>query len=220
VAPLIGACFRFLHDLRYHEWMGASLQRWLLVLLGVLAGAAFLRVLPGGPGLGLLLLGIALLLILGQGWARRCLYVRFLADAPASVLDAGASLRPHEKVLVRATGVFSVDGAEAAWTDLIAYYRTFATREHAIMARRTPSRFLGCGERDPETLGMWYLFITPATLKSVTLGRLYFGRQPRPALRLDYRRRTLKGKVTPAVAYFSFESDADRESVWADLRTG
>ncbi len=118
MAPLTGACFRFLHDLRYHEWMGASLQRWLLVLLGVSAGAALLRVLPGGPGLGLLPLGIALLLILGQGWARRCLYVRFLADAPSSALDARAGLRPHDKVLVRATGLFSVDGEEAAWTDL------------------------------------------------------------------------------------------------------
>ena len=198
--------------------MAASLQRWLLVLLGVLAGAALLRLLPGGPVLALLLLDIAFLLILGQAWARRRLYVHFRADAPDSAPEVLTGLRPHDKVLVRATGLFSVDGAEAPWTDLIAYYRTFATREHAIMARRTPSRFLGFGECDPETLGMWYIFISPETLKGVTPGQLYFGRQPRPALRLDYLRRTLKGKVKPAAAYLSFESDAGRETVWADLR--
>ena len=218
VAALTGACFRILHDLHYHEWMGASLQRWLLVLLWVLAGAALLRLLPGGPVLALLLFGFALLLILGQAWARRRLYVHFRAGAPSSVPEGRTALRPQDKVLVRATGLFSVDGHEAAWTDLIAYYRTFASREHALMARRTPSRFLGFGERDPETLGMWYIFITPETLKSVTPGRLYFGRLPRPALHLDYRRRTRKGKVRPAAAYLSFESDVERETVWADLR--
>jgi hypothetical protein len=178
---------------------------------------AFFRLDPGGPVLGLLLLATILLLVTGQGWARRRLYVWFLPEAFSSAPPRPAALQPHDKVLVRATGLFNVDGQEAVWTDLVAYYRTFATREHAIMARRTPTRFLGFGEREPETLGMWYLFITPTALARVTPGQLYFGREPRPALRLNYQHRTPKGKVAPAVAYLSFDSTADRETVWADL---
>ncbi len=211
-----GVCLRLLHGLRFHEWLGASLERWLQLILLALAGLALLRLLPGGPVLGVALLALVLLLALGQAWARRRLYVYFV-PAKAAAAPPQSALAPHDKLLVRATGLFAVDGQETAWTDLVAYYRTFATREHAIMARRTPSRLLGFAERDPDALGMWYLFVTPPALVQVRPGELYFGRHPRSALRLDYHRRTPKGKTAPAVAYLSFDSAADRQTVWADL---
>ena len=126
-------------------------------------------------------------------------------------------LGPNDKVLLRASGVFAVEGDEKRFTDLIAYYRTFDTREHAIMARHTPSRFLGLGRSKSETLGMWYIFFMPENLNSVTPGRLYFGGTPNPALRLDYVRINPKGKAKISVAYLSFETKRSMEQVMADL---
>ncbi|HEY51990.1 MAG TPA: hypothetical protein G4N94_00860 [Caldilineae bacterium] len=214
---LSGRYFRLLHNLHNHIWGDLPLSVWLLFLLAVLAILFYFGVLPGDVALAALMIALILLLLMSNWWAKRRFYVLFVALEPAAKPTSPAALKPQDKVLVRATGEFSVGGKTKRFTDLLAYYRTFETREHAIMARKTPSRFLMLGRSRPEHLGMWYIFIMPEHLRAVTPGRLYFGAVPNPALRLDYVRFTNKGKARSAVAYLSFETEKSMQQVLADL---
>lgn len=208
--------FRFLHHLRHHAWGDIPLFVVVILLLLLLAVLFYFGALPGGAALAVTMLALILLLLLSNWWGKRYFYVLF--KPLESVGEAGslAALDPKDKVLVHATGVFNVEGETKRFTDLLAYYRTFETREHAIMARKTPSRFL-LGRSRPDLLGMWYIFFMPEHLHAVTPGRLYFGAVPSPALRLDYVRFNKKGKAKDAVAYLSFETEKSMQQVLADL---
>lgn len=186
-------------------------------MLLVLALLVYFGVLPGGVGLIISVLALIMVLLLSHAWAKRRFYVLFNALVPTNEPGSGAKLESRDKVLVRASGVFAVEGEEKCFTNLLAYYRTFETREHTIMARKTPSRFLGIGRSRPEILGMWYIFFMPEHLKAVTPGHLYFGGVPNPALRLDYMRFNKKGKARSAVAFLSFETEQRMRHVQADL---
>jgi len=212
-----GRYFRLLYNLRHHVWGDLSLNVWVTLLLLVLGILSYFGVLPGGAALAVSMLALILLLFSSNWWAKRRFYVLFEPLDSANEFGSLAALEPKDKVLVRATGEFAVEGETKRFMDLLAYYRTFETREHAIMARRTPSRFGGLGRSRPEMLGMWYIFFMPEHLTAVTPGRLYFGAAPNPALRLDYVRFTKKGKAKNAVAFLSFETEKNKQQVLADL---
>ncbi len=217
MSSLIGRYYRLIYNLRNHVWVDITLEIWVILLLLVLALLFYFGVLPGGATLAILALVLILVELLSQWWATSRFYVIFEA-AESTIQDGTAPvLGPRDKVLLRASGVFTVEGKEKRFTDLLAYYRTFDTREHSIMARRTPSRFLALGREKSETLGMWYIFFMPKDLNGVTPGRLYFGGAPNPALRLDYVRFNSKGKARTSVAYLSFETKRSMEQVMADL---
>ena len=218
MSGFFGRTFRLLYNLRHHVWGGITLNTWWISLLLVLALLFYFGVLPGGMGLTVVVLALILVLVLSQLWANHHLYVWFVEAAkPAPEVGSRTVLGSNDKVLLRASGVFSVEGDEKCFTDLIAYYRTFDTREHAIMARQTPSRFLGLGRSKSEMLGMWYIFFMPENLNTVTPGRVYFGGTPNPALRLDYVRINPKGKTKDSVVYLSFETELSMQQVLADL---
>ena len=217
MSSLIGRYFRLLYNLRHHVWGDITLNTWLILLWLVLALLFYFDVLPGGATLAIFALALILALLLGQWWASSRFYVLFEAAESANELGPVAALEPKDKVLLRASGVFAVEGEEKRFTDMLAYYRTFGTREHTIMARRSPTRFLGLGRSKPDTLGMWYIFFMPENLNAVTPGHLYFGSTPHPALRLDYVRINLKGKARTSVAYLSFETEHSMNQVLADL---
>jgi hypothetical protein len=212
---LLGLCLYLLHGLGRHQLLGATLHRWLLI--GLLVGAllAWIGWLPGGVLLAGLLVAAAILLIAGQNRAQKQFYVYFSPEPAAP--PTPSPLAAADKLPALASGLFAVDERTASFTNLNAFYRTYPTREHAILARKTPARFLGLGEADPTLLGMWYIFVTPAALTGVRAGAVGFGRSQRPGLRLDYVRTNKKGEAALTFAYLCFESLAERDRVWADL---
>jgi len=128
-----------------------------------------------------------------------------------------------DKVQMRATGHFAVDGKAYDFADLLAYWRTFASREHAVMAIVHESRCLLVGTLPDELIGMWYIFIAPGAVREVTAGRLAFGAETGPALRVRYMRKEpapdekKPPRFVEETAYLRFEDDAARRRVWADL---
>ena len=214
---LLGVLPRTLYELQQYRWGNVSLQRWLTWLLAFLALLGLLNILPGGRPLAATLALVAVVLVLGRLWAERQSYVFFRLTPNTIALGDQPPLWPADAVLLRASGLFEVAGKEARLTEVLAYYRTFETREHAVMARQTPSYFLRFGSIPSEQLGMWYIFIRPEAIKKIQTGCLYFGHFPRPALRLEYTRINAKGKPDRERVFLSFDADSDRDRVYADL---
>ncbi len=209
-----GRLFRWAYQLHRHEWNGWPLDRWLRAALLVIGG---LGPFVGRPGGWLLALAAGILLIghVAVGvWASRSAYVEFVADESPAQQPPGdpAKLHPQDKVEVRATGLFEVEGRSQFFAELQAYFRTFATREHAVMALVPRSRFLWVGQWPEHELGMWYIFFLPQQVVSLEGGFLAFHGAPRPALRVTYRAQKGQERV-----YLSFANEEERRRVWADI---
>lgn len=213
---LLGVGYRLLHNLERFRFVGITLYRWSLLLLVVGAALAWFGFLPGETALAIALLVVVLALVLSQAWARRRFYAHFMPATTPSP-PAPSPLAPSDKVAIWATGLFAVDERLAAFSHLPGFYRSYPNREHAILARKTPSRFLGLTDADPDFLGMWYVFISPAALTGVQQGTIYFGRTSRPALRLAYARKNKKKQQIDALAYLGFDTEGELQRVWADL---
>jgi hypothetical protein len=222
--------FEFAYQLRLHRVGGWALDRWAVTLAW---GASVLiltqwawrgqPVLPAWHWLILasLLLGGAAVMF-RRGWAARGYYVLFLPE-PGLTSPALLPLLPEDKIPLRATGWFDVQSRERLFADLPAYWRTYASREHAVLAIQHPSRFLLLGHSRDEDAGMWYAFIPPAAIREVMPGQLRFGRQVNPGLRVVYRRQPpardgkRPPKVVVATIHLAFEDEASRARAWADL---
>ena len=224
---------RTAYQLRYHEFAGWALDRWLATFA---LAAALLVWLFGRQSLGrpvwflaglLLLVGLAVLVL--RRWAAARMYVVFRPQ-PTLPAPPGRPLDPTGKVSLHATGAFEVEGRQHFFADLLAYWRTFATREHAVMAIIHPSRYLLVGATPGQDLGMWYIFFQPAMRTAVTAGELAWGRQCRPALEVRYQlpsarkppawRRFLRRPAAegrPRVVYLAFDDQPSLQQVWADL---
>ncbi len=212
----LGIALRFLHDIHWCRVWGIRWQRRLPPVLVILALTVWIGTGRNGIEMVAGLLGTAVVVGLGPWLAQRRFYVVFRPEAvlPSVPLQP---LTPTDKVPVRVSGRLGVEGREQVFTELSGYYRTYASREHAVLARKTPRRGRICREEDPHVMGMWYLFITPAELVRVEAGRLYFGAHGRPALRLSYRHRDRHGRATNAIAFLSFADEIDRSRVQGDL---
>ena len=207
--------FEFAYQLRLHRVGGWALDRWAVTLAW---GASVLiltqwawrgqPVLPAWHWLILasLLLGGAAVMFL-RGWAARGYYVLFLPETGLAS-PAPLPLLPEDKIPLRATGWFDVQSRERLFADLPAYWRTYASREHAVLAIQHPSRFLLLGHSRDEDAGMWYAFIPPAAIVEATPGALRYGRQVSPGLRVVYRRQppAPEGKRRPSRSW--------RRSTW------
>jgi len=229
---MTGEFLKTAYRLRCYRLGDWTLERWGVTLTW---GAAALILLawafrdrPAVPawhwGLLAVLVLIGLALLGLRVWGAPRSYVAFTPEAELAS-PAGQALDPTDKILIRATGHFEVAGKAHFFADLLAYWRSFATREHAVMAIVHNTRFL-VGRTPEADLGMWYIFFKPADIRQVTPGQVTFGRVQRPGLRVTYRhlpetpgdkkRRSRPRPITGA-AYLAFESDADRSLVWADL---
>lgn len=232
---ILGILLKASYQLRRHLWAGLSLDRWLIVLLVMAAGLMAIGWVPGGvPGV-IICAALLVLLLALRVWAGRHSYLAFRPGA------GGLHPNPHplpltanDKLAVRATGLFEVEGKEQAFTELQAYFRSFRTREHAVMAIVPPSRLLLIGQWPQADIGMWYIFFKNTELQGIAAGDSYFGRRPRPALRLAIEQ-TLPPKNSPLeawgivrsdkpkprlrqqVIYLSFDSAEDRGRIWANL---
>jgi hypothetical protein len=224
---------RTLYQLRYHEFAGWELDRWLATLT---IGAGLLVWLIGRSDPGptamlesatLALVGIAVLLL--RRWAAGRMYVVFRPQ-PECPAPSGLALDPTDKISLRVTGEFEVEGKQHFFADLLAYWRTFATREHAVMAIQHASRYLLLGSMPGRDVGMWYIFFQPAMLTGVAPGQLIWGGQGRLALRVSYNlpltvqpsllRSLLRLPVETSerrLVYLAFDDEPGRSQVWADL---
>ncbi len=229
---------KLFYNLRSHRIGEWSVDRLLVTFAWAASAFVLLRwVLRGQPPLAwwhwlilaLLILGGLAIIVLARLAARHD-FVRFTPQ-PELAPPAAVPLAPQDKVQTYATGHFEVEGKAGFFAGLLAYWRTFATREHAVMAIIHRTRFLGLAVTADAQLGMWYIFIAPETIEEARAGQLEFGGQRRPALCITYRHtapqtaakrlvRRLRTPVTRRAVYLAFEDTTARDRVWSDLAAG
>jgi hypothetical protein len=231
----LGSLYKASYQLHRHEWGGAPLDRWLAVGLVILAGLFAVGLVPGGLA-GVILCAVLLVaLLLVQTVAGRTDYVLFHPDGSPALLDPSApTLSPADKLPLNATGPFEVEDKQQDFTEVPAYYRSFQTREHAVMALVPPSRLILMASRPKAEIGMWYMFFKNQELRRIEPGTLRFGSQQRPALRLEVEKPiaarttaadvfglTRGGNSSPKtrrhVLHLSFDTSAECQKVLADL---
>jgi hypothetical protein len=225
---MLATLLKIAYQLRHHclgEW---PLDRWAVTLTLVAAAIIPLRWLvldrPQTPldwASSLLLVGVAIGVSYLGAWARRRMYVDFEPQA-GMPSPAPKQLDPTDKVAVYPTGQFEVEGKSAVFVDLLAYWRSFASREHTIMAIVRPSRFLLLGKTAARDLGMWYIFFTPQMIAAIAPGTIAFGKTRRLGLRVTYRfTPPASGRQPPQpitqVRYIGFADEIARHAVWADI---
>jgi hypothetical protein len=193
--------------------------QWILLLAAAIWATGWL---PGrwlGVGGWVAILG---LLQVALYRLRQRDFVQFINASLPTV--APGPLDPKEKVPVFVSGLFEVENKAQRFTWLPGFYRTFATREHALLCQvghRPALRFAGW---PPDEVGLWYIFFHPAAIESVQWGALRFGRTERPALAVHYRHTPtqVQGRRPPATTvetiYLAFQQEHHAHTVLADLR--
>ena len=214
---LIGLFYKFLYQLNHHYLFEIRLRTWVSWILAMLAILLLLVRLPGSLEISIFLVGIVLVLTLGNRWARRRDYIHFSPTRFTAPTSPPSPITLDETILHDASGPFSVEGKEANWTHLSARYRTFRDREHVIMAQLTPTSLWGVGAPDATMLGMWYFFIKEEQIISLTAGKIYWGGEVKPGLKLRFQKNNAQGKRDHGVFYLHFNSEMDLHRVWADL---
>ena len=88
--------------------------------------------------------------------------------------DSGARARqlaPAAKIAVLyATGTLGVQGRQLLFVELPGFYRTFATREHALLCRAQPRRWAAIVAWPEEEQGLWYAFFLPDQIMTIRAG--------------------------------------------------
>lgn len=211
----------WLYALNQRQLAGAPVARWLLILLlgvillwgiGGLPGHWWVATSAGG--LWLALMGLL------YYWRRRD-FVRFEALPLPAV--APARLNPQTKVVIYATGLFAVENKYRRFTWLPGFYRTFATREHALLCQLRQPKLALFGQLASENIGLWYIFFTPETVVKVDYGWLYFGRQGKVAIAVTYRmtipkhNRFRPEQIRDEVIYIAVDTAPDAGIILADL---
>lgn len=236
MTKFVGLFLKAGYQLRRHEWMGIALDRWIALALLMVAGLIAIRWLPGGLQGALICAVLFAALLIIQGLAGRMNHVIFQTHGdPTQATSGSPRLAPMDKLLLRATGRFEVEGKQQSFTELQAYFRSFETREHAVMAFVPPSLFLLLGRWPGHEIGMWYMFFKNDELRRVQVGELCFGTRLKPAIRLDleqtlppesspldvwggYRSgKKRKPKIRRQTIYLTFDSPGDRKRVLDDL---
>jgi hypothetical protein len=214
---LTGLVLQFSYRLQRHVRFGQPLARWLGLVLLVMAGWSLFRWWPFAWQVALLV-GLFLGYVLVLVWAARRGYVRFRpgpekasgADTPT---DPMRPLRPEELVPVRASGWFTVEGLDQYFVDVEAGVETMETREHIVMGRILPTRFLLLGRWPKRDTGWWYIFFQPSTIQEIQAGRLTFGARSRQALRIVHA----PDADTVQTIYLAFDDPVALRRVWDDL---
>lgn len=214
----MGRLFYRLH--RYHVW-DVPAGRWLVMGLLLLAGAMTVGWLPGGwvAGSGLLAL-VLLYWAVGSSWRRRG-YVAF-AESPRPEVTPNP-LAPSAKLPIRASGFFGVEGKHAHFTWLQGYFRTFATREHALLCLVQPDRVGLIASWPEKDIGMWYLFVKPGEVDRVRWGQVRYGGEALTCIAVDHHLtipktgRFSRERTLHKTAYIAVPQEADALAILADL---
>jgi hypothetical protein len=106
-----------------------------------------------------------------------------------------------------------VEGRDRYYIDLEADFETVPTREHILLGRVRPSKYLMLGSWPVDELGWWYAFVQPSMISEMDVGLLHFGAEPQQVLKLTYG----PDAKTIQTIYLAFGTDAALRQVWADL---
>ncbi|RLC79227.1 MAG: hypothetical protein DRI61_08385 [Chloroflexi bacterium] len=177
---LKGVIFCLAYQLWRRRLMGMPLTGWITSLLIVTAAINAQGYISLSPSLTPLWLALAAIIVASTVWAAREGYVTFKPGE--FVLPSEPPLQPDEKVFVRASGHFEVEGKEGYFVNLAAAFQTFETREHAVLAYVAPSPLW-----PRHQVGMWYAFFKPEDIEQLRWGRLYFAGKTLPAIHITYR---------------------------------
>jgi hypothetical protein len=210
-----GIILQIAYRLSRHFWLGWSLARWFGLLILGLGVWALIRWWPNSwPAIsaGMVFLLYASILT----WARHTGYIRYarLFDEEQQLTEGYVppSLRKEELVPARVSGWFTVEGQNQYFVDVEADFETVGTREHIVLGRVHPSRFLLLGRWLKEELGWWYVFVQPSMIRQMDIGELTAGPQPQRVLRIVY----VPDTDTEQTVYLRADDEALRR-IWQDL---
>lgn len=198
-------------------------MRWLWgtgILLALLWLTGWL---PGGYWVSVAICAGLIALTLVSHSLRGSDYVTFSAEPLAEIQPI--ALPATDKVPIHVTGALSVNGKERRFTWLPGFYRSFATREHALICQHRQRRVLGIGQWPEAQIGLWYAFIQPSALNDVQWGWMSFGGSAQRAIAISYRPETTQKKTTlrrstPSERLLlAFANDDDARRVFADLNS-
>ncbi len=199
---------------------GAPVVRWidgLLLLVGTLGAFGLV---PGH----FFTTGLCLVLLISFIWLRRHWrsrdYVQFFESAPPAVTPQ--PLAPRDSVPIHASGYFTVEEKSERFTWLQGYFRTFATREHAVICLVQPKRFL-LAEWPEKDVGMWYVFFFPKSVRSIRYGTVNYGRNTQTCLAVEHeilipkRGRFSRERTIQETVFLASPTEEDTRRILADL---
>jgi hypothetical protein len=209
------------YQLSRQQLVGVPLIRWLYGLL--LVGALLLPFFAPASGwwgsAGVLL--PAALLWSWQRLTRAQDYIRFTPEPHAAASITPRPLAPVDKLPVYVTGTLSVERKVRHFAALPGFYRTFATREHALLCQVRPRRLGGVASWPEEEEGLWYAFFYARQVRALQRGTILFDRTPFGGFMLEYEPdMPLDGKSKRRqriTLYLAFPHAADCEAALADL---
>ncbi len=209
----------WLYLLARSQCMGLNLSRWLYLCFTAVAFAWAVVPLPGGWVISLGWIGLLAALWIAIRLARRTDFVAF--EREELVLPPGRSISPADKLPVYVTGTLGVEQKLRTFTTVPGFYRTFATREHALLCRVYERRILGIASWPGDEIGLWYAFFTPDQIAGVELGHMQVGTGNLPALAVTCRplADATKRRKQPvqSVLYLAFLNQDDAATALADL---
>lgn len=210
-----GLILQLAYRLSRHFWLGWSLARWFGLLILGLGLWSLIQWWPNpwpAVAAGVVLLLYAGILI----WTRRTGYIRYARrldeERRLTKGNMPPPLRKEELVPARVSGWFTVEGQNQYFLDVEADFETVGTREHIVLARVHPSRFLLLGRWLKEELGWWYIFVQPNMIRQMDIGALTAGPQPQRVLRIVYAPDT----DTERTVYLRADEEVLRR-IWQDL---
>lgn len=204
---------------RYLLW-GAPYSRWIQISLFLLMLLGAVGVLPGQFFTAFVLAAtlIAFTLLL-RFWRQRD-FIEFEPLEPPTL--SPVPLEPSDKLPVSVSGLFEVEGKEQRFTWLSGFYRTFATREHALICHVPPSQFL-LSNWINDDVGMWYVFVSNEKISEIVWGRLHFGSKEQLGVIIEYEEllpkkgRFSREKLVTYRVFIAAEEEGDAQRILADL---
>ncbi len=200
-------------------------RRYVTLLLVVLAVLWATGLLPGRW----YVVGLSLLLLVVHGVTgfvmKRRDYIGF--HERDSIDETPARLPASASFPVYVTGRLWVEGGTRRYTCLPGFYRTFATREHALICQVHPRKMLGVLQWPVDEIGMWYAFFQPEEINSVQRGRLSFGPEAMDCIAVDYElyekekgrfRNKEKDECSIETLFISSMDSASIDQILADLQ--
>ncbi|MFN8446244.1 MAG: hypothetical protein U0175_35970 [Caldilineaceae bacterium] len=174
----------FLHHLTVAQFVGLPLLRLITMLWVIVMVLGFLDAFPGGRWISPVLL-LALIAFYAHFYLqRRADFIRF--QVSKSDTPCPAVLPIEDKIAIYVTGECAVEGKHRRFTCLPGFYRTFATREHALLCQVKKRRIFGIASWNSAEVGLWYVFFYPSTIRNIRTGQLSYGRTSLPTIAVDY----------------------------------
>lgn len=206
-----------LYHVARRQLVGLPVLRWLYMLLMVIPLFATLLLPMPWPFLAALAPLLLIVLWVWEWTERQRSYVRFMPMPAPLVMPH--PLSPNAKLPVYVSGLLAVGNKVRLFAGLPGFYRTFATREHALLCQ---VRHLGRLAAWPEEeTGLWYAFFAAGHVQSLRTGAIAFDRASLPGFALDYiPPQPLGGKKKQRqrlTLYVAFAQPEDFQAALADL---